>query len=80
MSEVEKAKRKIFQLRTLATRPGTSKEKYLRLFEKIDEDPISKQLLDYVEKSMKEKEIVKCYNNYIRNSELSDEQKDELII
>ncbi len=73
---VERARIKVFKLRSLAV---TSKEA-LETFKKIEEDSMCMELLDDMNVIKNNSEIVVRYDEYIQRSELSDQEKNGLII
>lgn len=75
----ETARIKIYKIRTYATREGETKGKYLDLYEKMADDELCHSLFNYME-NINNKKIRDCYNQYIRHSNLSKEEQDELII
>lgn len=68
---VERARIKVFKLRSLAV---TSKEA-LETFKKIEEDSMCMELLDDMNVIKNNSEIVVRYDEYIQRSELSDQEK-----
>ena len=74
----ERVKAKVMKLRQLASRKLESKYEPLRVFREIEKDPKCKEILR--NSAAATEEMVHNYNEHIRQSNLSDWQKKDLII
>ncbi|MCI8471129.1 MAG: hypothetical protein HFJ35_06700 [Clostridia bacterium] len=76
----QRAKMKVVGLRSLASRRTGLDYEPLRLFKEIEKDDRCNELLKNSAIAGKNSEIVKYYNEHIRQSKLSAKDKKELII
>lgn len=77
----QRARMKIVELRALASR-GTNCSSYepWRLFKEIEKDAKCSWILNDSTRVKKQPEVVKFYNEHIRQSKLSEEEKEKLFI
>lgn len=76
----ERARIKVVKLRTLAAREISLNHEPLRLFKEIEKDPKCNWILKDSKRVEKQPEIVEYYNEHIRQSKLSKEDKESLFI